>query len=57
VIPDPDDYPTCAIQLPSHIGTPATWRDRNNLMTVCDRHRSQYDERADDLGPFDWEEI
>jgi hypothetical protein len=54
---DPDDYPVCVIRLPSHVGTPATWRDRNSLMTVCDRHRSQYDERADDLGPFDWDEI
>jgi hypothetical protein len=33
-----------------------TWRDALTGMVVCDRHRSQYDERPD-LGPYKWEPI
>lgn len=48
----------CLISV-GHAGpTPAKWRDRRSpSLTVCDRHRDQYDERADDLGPFTWEPI
>lgn len=35
----------------------ATWRNKlHPTMTVCNRHRSHYDER-EDLGPYDWEPI
>jgi hypothetical protein len=48
----------CAIQLPMHVGTPATWRDANRpSFTVCDRHRAQYEERADEFGPYAWEPV
>jgi hypothetical protein len=52
------ERPTCAIKLPSHVGTPATWADANHPQWyVCDRHRRQYEERADEFGPFAWEPI
>lgn len=33
------------------------YRDKNSGLVVCTRHKLQYDEREDDLGPFDWEWI
>jgi len=49
---------TCIIELPMHVGTAATWMDKNNpKIKVCDRHHQQYNEREDEFGPFDWERI
>lgn len=51
--------PRCIIDLPSHVGTPATQRSRSHpTMTVCDRHADQYatayddDTRVDDWRPL-----
>lgn len=33
------------------------WLDKNSALVVCTRHRKQYEERADEFGPFDWEPI
>lgn len=51
--------PLCIIDLPSHVGTPATWRSRSHpTMTVCDRHADQYAEAYDeDVRVDDWEPI
>ena len=43
----------CVIEVGHPTDRTATWRDKNTDMTVCDRHRHQYDERPD-LGPFSW---
>lgn len=54
-----DNRPTCIIDLPSHVGTLATWRSRSHpTMTVCDRHADQYAEAYDDDTRIeDWEPI
>ena len=53
------DRPTCIIDLPSHVGTPATMRSRSHpSMTVCDRHADQYASAYDDDSRVDdWEPI
>ncbi len=42
----------CCVDIGIHIGP--YWREVNKGMLVCSRHRVQYDERSDDLGPFTW---
>lgn len=42
----------CAVQVGTH--TEPYWKDNNSDLIVCSRHRDQYNERADELGPFDW---
>lgn len=53
------ERPVCIIDLPSHVGTPATWRSRSHpTMTVCDRHADQYAQAyEDDVRVDDWEPI
>jgi hypothetical protein len=48
---------TCVVEVGTHPGP--FWRDRNSAtpFVVCSRHRAQYEERADEFGPFDWEEV
>lgn len=45
--------PKCVVQVGIHPGP--YWRDTNSGLVVCSRHRTQYEERADEFGPFDWE--
>lgn len=49
----------CVIDLPSHVGTPATQRSRSlPSMTVCDRHADQYTAAYDDDTRItDWEPL
>lgn len=53
------ERPVCIIDLPSHVGTPATQRSRSHpTMTVCDRHADQYAKAYDkDTRVTDWEPI
>lgn len=44
---------TCVVEVGRHPGP--FWKDRNSGIVVCSRHRSQYEERANEFGPFDWE--
>lgn len=50
------DVIPCIVTVGHPSGTPAKWRDKNSMLTVCTRHKDQYDERQD-LGPYDWERI
>lgn len=53
------DRPVCVIEVGHRrpVDRLAVWVDAlHPSLTVCDRHRYQYDER-DDLGPFDWREL
>lgn len=44
----------CVVEVGHPLGTPATWvNELLPSLVVCDRHRSQYDERPD-LGPYRW---
>lgn len=43
----------CVVEVGHGADERATWRDLESGTTVCDRHRSQYDERSD-LGPYEW---
>lgn len=45
----------CVVEVGRHPGP--FWKERNSGITVCSRHRSQYEERADEFGPFDWVEL
>lgn len=42
----------CVVEVGRHPGP--NWLDRNSGIVVCSRHRAQYEERADEFGPFDW---
>lgn len=59
-MPLPQDrqmHPMCVIEVGYEPNTPAVWVDAHQpKLTVCDRHKLQFDER-DDLGPFAWCEI
>ena len=44
----------CVVEVGTHPGP--FWKDRNSGMVVCTRHRAQYEERAAEFGPFDWQE-
>ncbi len=52
VAPVTDDV--CVVQVGVH--PRPCWRDKNSGLVVCSRHRSHYEERANEFGPFDWEE-
>lgn len=52
-IPTPEPRPVCAVTLGHASDTPADFREITSGLTVCARHRRQYDERPD-LGPFVW---
>jgi hypothetical protein len=43
----------CVVEVGHPPSTRAAWRCELTGLVVCDRHRSQYDER-DDLGPYSW---
>lgn len=50
------DRPSCVVEVGHPPGTPAEWVDAlHPSLTVCERHRCQFNER-DDLGPYDWRE-
>jgi hypothetical protein len=44
----------CVVRVGSHPGP--FWRDltRPDGWQVCSRHRSQFEERDDEFGPFEW---
>lgn len=33
------------------------WIDKKSNLTVCSRHKEQYDERDAEFGPFEWERL
>lgn len=45
--------PRCDIGVGVHPGH--FWIDRTKNLRVCQRHRLQFEERADEFGPFAWE--
>lgn len=46
-------HPDCDVKVGTHPGP--FWIGRDGKLRVCDRHRSQYEERADEFGPYDWQ--
>ena len=64
VAPDPpcagsrkrlENLPTCEVDVGHTDSWLATWRDEISGLTVCDRHRGQYD--TSEHGPFSWARI
>lgn len=45
----------CIVKVGMHTGY--IWKDKNSSLVVCGRHKDQYEERAEDFGPFDWVEV
>lgn len=45
--------PRCDVEVGIHPGP--FWRNKRDNLTVCSIHKSQYERRADEFGPFDWE--
>lgn len=43
----------CVVEVGMHPGP--CWTDKNTGLVVCSRHKAQYEERAEEFGPFDWE--
>ena len=52
---DEDRATACVVEVGVHPGP--CWTDKNSGLVVCTRHRAQYEERADEFGPFDWERL
>lgn len=49
----PTEKPICDVEVGTH--PPPYHKDKNSGVIVCSRHKSQYEEREDEFGPFDWE--
>ena len=47
-------HPKCDVQVGTHPGP--FWLNKVNGLKVCSRHKSQNEERADEFGPFEWEQ-
>lgn len=45
----------CVVEVGTHPGP--YWKCKKTGLRVCDRHKTQYEEREGDLGYFDWEKI
>lgn len=45
----------CQVEVGSH--SDIYWIDEISDLIVCTRHMNQYNERADELGPFKWERL
>lgn len=50
-----EDESFCDVEVGTH--PPPYWKDNNSGLVVCTRHKAQYEERADEFGPYDWEEF
>jgi hypothetical protein len=45
--------PRCDVEVGIHPGP--FWIGQEGKLKVCNRHKAQYEERADEFGPFDWQ--
>lgn len=45
----------CDIEVGIHPGP--YFKEKDTSIKACSRHRSQLEEREEEFGPFDWEEV
>lgn len=46
-------HPDCCVEVGTHTGP--FWINGEGTMTVCDRHRRQFNEREAEFGMFGWQ--